>query len=150
MAVALRRCVGCGDSFPLMEFRDVDSNDARRRTDLCVDCQLQDDTRNYPPGSPWCRAEREVERLYGIPSERWMNDPRSPLGALFLALMARAVMRHSPRKRDRLADPLGYAKGAVIHVEQAMGLCERRGLRRIAEYDDGAFFNQGLEAQQAA
>lgn len=153
MPVDMSKCLTCGAELPLVEFVDVDSptSGRKRRSMMCVNCQLKDEDKNFPPESPWRRAEREIEYLYGAQPETYLADGKSPLGALFYALVARAMVK--PKRfglNEKRRNPLHYGASDHFTVEDAMRLCEQRGYHTIQgrQYDDQAF--AGGDASRAA
>lgn len=144
MPVDMSKCLTCGRELPLVEFHDVDAphNSPKRRSLMCVSCQMNDDDKNYPPCSPWRRAEREIEYLYGVKPEAYLASGPSPLGSLFYALVARAMVK--PKRfglTEKRRNPLHYGTGERPTIEDAMRLCAVRGYHTIQgrTYDDERF-----------
>lgn len=119
------RCHECGGVYPRADFRKLHYQRKENPYDTrCRSCQLgEHDTTPGVKGSPCDVAERAICRAYGLPAERWRNDPTSPLVVLHYALMVEETNRRYPRKPIR-AHP-AWTKGAALR------LCLKAGLTMV-------------------
>lgn len=80
--IRTRTCTDCEETKPLYEFErdpeNIGREGARQYADRCADCRSdrpddEDDGLVAMPDSPYERAKRQVERIFGVPAREWIN-----------------------------------------------------------------------------
>lgn len=126
----MRECGACHARLPVARFRlPPDATGHKGYSTLCRECRETP----FPPDSPWCRAEREVERRYGLPRELWLNSSL-PLSLLHTALAIEYA------REDGITIP------HTLTVEDCELLCTIAGFQRI----DTTPHHQGESHEQQA
>jgi hypothetical protein len=99
-----RTCVDCEEAKPLMEFeRDVYAKDRKgvqQYSDRCADCRDDDEDDDEFPGvanSPYEKARRQIETIFGLPARLWINTRGHVLSDLHFVRML--AIQHSDARR---------------------------------------------------
>lgn len=127
------RCERCHAVLPKQAFANIDWRGGGagepRYQPMCGSCQVDEDDGFgiVVDNSAWLRAEREVERRYGIPSAQWLSTA-SPLAVLWLRLAQQyAAEQYSHLPAHLIKKLVGKSEITVADAER---LCEARGFVR--------------------